>query len=345
LIAEILLFQFGTGPIRGFAMTLTIGIFASLFTAITGTRVIFELLLLNPNFKTIRMMDLIKGTKIDFIGKRKICYALSLLIIIGGMIAFGAKGNRNYGVDFTGGTFQEFRFKNPIDITKVREVISSLGLRGASIQSLAGNRDVLIRTQEDTSTKIEETLKDSFKDNDFQLMRAEKVGPSVGSLLRKNAIRALLLGLGGIMIYVAFRFKHWEYGLAGVIALFHDVFAAIGAMAITGREIDLTVVAAILTIAGYSINDTVVIYDRIRENMGLARKLTFIEIINLSVNQTLSRTLFTTLTTLLTAVAIFLWGGEVLNNFAFCLIVGFISGVYSTVFIASPLLIAWHRRR
>jgi SecD/SecF fusion protein len=345
LIAAILLFQFGTGPIRGFAMTLTIGIFASLFTAITGTRVIFELLLLNPNFKTIRMMDLIKGTKIDFIGKRKICYALSLLIIIGGMIAFGAKGNRNYGVDFTGGTFQEFRFKNPIDITKVREVISSLGLRGASIQSLAGNRDVLIRTQEDTSTKIEETLKDSFKDNDFQLMRAEKVGPSVGSLLRKNAIRALLLGLGGIMIYVAFRFKHWEYGLAGVIALFHDVFAAIGAMAITGREIDLTVVAAILTIAGYSINDTVVIYDRIRENMGLARKLTFIEIINLSVNQTLSRTLFTTLTTLLTAVAIFLWGGEVLNNFAFCLIVGFISGVYSTVFIASPLLIAWHRRR
>jgi len=147
------------------------------------------------------------------------------------------------------------------------------------------------------------------------------------------------------MIYVGFRFKHWEYGFAGIVALLHDVLIVIGAMAITGREFDLTIVAAILTVAGYSINDTVVIFDRIRENIRLTRKIKFFELINLSINQTLSRTVFTTLTTLFTVVAVFLWGGIVLNNFAFCLITGFISGIYSTIFIASPMILVWQRRR
>jgi len=344
LIAAILLFQFGTGPIRGFAMTLSIGIFASLFTALFVTRNIFNLLALSPKFKTVKMLTWIHDTKINFTAKRKICYGLSAVVIIAGLVIFGMRGDKNFGVDFSGGTLQQLKFRNPVDIAAIRNVVSGLGLKGASIQSISGNREVLIRTAEDACTQISGRLRETMTSNPFELMRVEKVGPSVGKLLRRNASRALILGLFGILIYIAFRFRHWEYGLAGVIALFHDVLVTIGAMAITGREFDLTVVAAILTIAGYSINDTVVIYDRIRENIRLLRKAKFVDLINLSINQTLSRTAYTTLTTLFTAAALFIWGGVVLNNFAFCLIVGFISGIYSTIFIASPLLILWERR-
>jgi SecD/SecF fusion protein len=345
LIAAVLLFQFGTGPIRGFAMTLTIGIFASLFTALVVTRAIFQLLALSAKFKTIRMMNWIHDTKIDFTGKRKICYGVSIILVIVGMWVFGARGDRNFGVDFTGGTLQQLKFESPVDIGYVRNIVSDSGITGVSIQGLAGDHEVLIRTSEDVDTTITDALKNSIKDNRFEFMRIEKVGPSVGRLLRKNAVKALIFGLLGILIYIALRFKHWEYGLAGVTALFHDVVIVIGAMAITGREFDLTVVAAILTVAGYSINDTVVIFDRVRENIRLLRKLKFSELVNLSINQTLGRTVFTTLTTLFTAVALFVWGGIVLNNFAFCLIVGFISGIYSTIFIASPMILFWQKRR
>ncbi len=345
LIAAVLLFQFGTGPIRGFAMTLTIGIFASLFTALVVTRTIFQLFALSPNFKTLKMLNWIHDTKIDFIGKRKICYGISLVIVIVGIAIFGSRGERNFGVDFTGGTLQQIQFKNPIDISRIRSAVNGLGLKGASIQEMTGGREVLIRTSEDVDVQINDALKNSITDNSFELMRVERVGPSVGKLLRKNAIRALIFGLLGILAYIGLRFKHWEYGFAGVVALFHDVLIVIGAMAIAGREFDLTAVAAILTVAGYSINDTVVIFDRIRENMRLLRKIKFADLINLSINQTLGRTVFTTLTTLFTAVALFVWGGVVLNNFAFCLIVGFISGIYSTIFIASPLILLWQKRR
>ncbi len=345
IIAAIMLLQFGTGPIRGFAMTLTIGILASLFTALVVTRTIFNVLSRSPKFGRLRMLSLISGTRINFVAKRRICYILSAVVIAVGIFVFTMRGEKNFGVDFTGGTLQQFRFQKPVDIAMVRDSLARVDLASASIQQFADNRDVLIRTYTDTYDKIKKTFKQDFKDNQAEMMRVEKVGPSVGRLLRKNAIKALLLGLTGILIYIGIRFKHWEYGLAGVVALFHDVLVTIGAMAITGKEFDLTIVAALLTIAGYSINDTVVIYDRIRENMRLLRKINFIELINMSVNQTLGRTVLTTLTTLFTAFALFFLGGEVLHNFAFCLIVGFISGIYSTIFIASPLLIAWQKKK
>jgi len=345
LIAAVLLFQFGTGPIRGFAMTLTIGIFASLFTALIVTRVIFQLIGLSPKFKTIHMMDWIHGNKIDFTGKRKICFVISTILILLGITVFTVHGDRNFGVDFTGGTLQQIRFEKPVDIGAVRNAVSASSASGVSIQELAGGHEILIRTTEEDDTAITNALRSSVSDNGFEFMRIEKVGPSVGKLLRKNAIKALIFGLFGILVYVGLRFKHWEYGLAGVTALFHDILIVIGAMAVTGREFDLTVVAAILTVAGYSINDTVVIFDRVRENLRLLRKFKFSELINLSINQTLARTVFTTLTTLFTAVALFFWGGVVLNNFAFCLIVGFISGIYSTIFIASPMILFWQKKR
>ncbi len=346
LIAAFLLFQFGTGPIRGFAVTLTIGIIASMFTAIFVTRVIFELLLRLKGFTKLHMLKLIGQTKIDFIGKRGICYAISLVVVVGGLAAFFMKGERSYGIDFTGGQVQEFKFEKPVKIEDARTALKEINLGDVSIQQVKDEpTELIIRTAGDVTSEISNKFKEAFKDNKSEIVKIEKVGPSVGHQLRMKAVYALLYALLGISVYVAFRFKHFNFALAGVVALFHDVFVTIGFMAFTNREMSLTIVAALLTIAGYSINDTIVIYDRIRENAKLMRKATLKELINISVNQTLSRTLLTSFTVLMVVVVLFIYGGEVLNDFAFSLIVGFISGVYSTVYIASPLIIAFQGKR
>lgn len=346
LIAAFLLFQFGTGPIRGFAVTLTIGLIASMFTAIVVTRTIFEILLdLGIVKNSLPMMRLIGETKIDFIGKRKIFYAVSLAVIIVGLVSYFKKGEKAYGIDFAGGQLQEYSFKTPPKIDDVRLALKNIGITDATIQQFKDNPNaVLIRTAEDKSRELTSKLKELFPDQGIQILRIERVGPVAGAHLKSKAALALIWSLAGILVYVGFRFKHINFAVAGVIALIHDVLVALGLLAITGRQIDLLSVTAFLTIAGYSINDTIVIYDRVRENMRLNRKLTLKELINLSVNQTLGRTILTSGVTLLVVISIMFYGGEVLSNFAFALLVGFISGVYSTVFIASPLVLAWTRK-
>ncbi len=343
IVAAALIFKFGTGPIRGFAVTLTIGLLANLFTAVTCTRAIFELLYEQFGLTKLNMMQFFPQTNIDFIGKRKICYTISAIIIIAGLTAFFMRGEKNLGVDFSGGTLEQIMFQKPVKIDDVRTALKEIGCGNASIQQYGESKEIIIRTQNDISKKIDEVFKQKFSDNPYQVMRIETVGPAVGKNLRQNATTSLILGLIGILVYVMFRFN-LKYGIAGVVALFHDVFIAIGALALTRREFDLTIVAALLTIAGYSINDTIVIFDRIRENLRLVKKASFTEIVNLSVNQTFSRTILTTSVTMLVVVALLFWGGEVLNNFAFCLFVGMISGVYSTVYIASPLIISWRKK-
>jgi len=341
LIAAFLLFQFGTGPIRGFAVTLTIGLIASMFTAIVVTRTIFEILLSRGWLKSLPMLRLIKETKIDFVGKRRIFYAISIIVIAVGLISFFKKGKQAYGIDFAGGELQEYSFKAPVTIDAVRQALKELGLADASIQQFKDNpKVVLIRTSVNKSNIITNKLKEKFPDQDMQILRIEHVGPVAGKHLKTKAIYALIWSLIGILIYVAFRFKHINFAIAGIIALFHDVAITLGFLAMTSRQIDLLSITAFLTIIGYSINDTIVIYDRVRENSRLLRKQTLYELINLSVNQTLGRTLLTSGVTLLTVLAILFYGGEVLSNFAFALLVGFISGVYSTVYIASPLVLA-----
>jgi SecD/SecF fusion protein len=346
LIAALLLFQFGTGPIRGFAVTLTIGLVASMFTAIVVTRTIFEALLNLGWLKSLPMLKLIGETKLDFIGKRRIFYLISLVVIITGLVFFFKKGPSAYGIDFAGGQLQEYSFKNPPAIDKVRQLLKELNLADASIQQFKDNpKVILIKTAQDQNTVLTDKLKKAFPDEDVQMLKIEHVGPVAGKHLKAKAFYALVWSLVGILIYVAFRFKHFNFAVAGVIALIHDVLVALGFLAITGRQIDLLSVTAFLTIAGYSINDTIVIYDRVRENMRLVRKASLYELINLSVNQTLGRTILTSGVTLLVVIAIFLYGGEVLSNFAFTLLVGFISGVYSTIYIASPLVLAWSRKK
>ena len=349
LIAAALLFRFGSGTIKGFGITLSLGLIASMFTAIYVTHAVFDLMLASGMLKTLKMFQLIGPTKIDFIGKRKICYALSLIVVVGGMVYFLLQGDKAYGIDFTGGQVQEVKFEKPVRIEEVRAALGEETLGDASLQELrdpkSGERSIAIRTAEETTEKVQETLQKHFPSNPFHPLRIEKVGPSVGKHLRRQAAVSLLLALGGILVYIWFRFKNVAFAAAGIIALFHDCFVAIGMLAITHREIDLTVLAAILTIAGFSINDTIVIYDRIREKIRTVRKATLAEIVNLSVNETLSRTILTSFTALMSVLALYLFGGTVINNFAFCLLIGFISGVYSTIYIASPLVIAWSRKK
>ncbi len=343
LIAAFLLFQFGTGPIRGFAVTLTIGLIASMFTAIVVTRVIFEVLLnLGWIKKSLPMLKLIGETKLDFIGKRKIFYAISIIVIGVGLFSYFKQGPAAYGIDFAGGQLQEYAFKNPPEMDQVRQVLKDINLADASIQQFKDNpRVILIRTTEDKNQVLTDKLKTSFPEQDIQILRIERVGPVAGRHLKTKAILALAWSLAGILIYVGFRFKHVNFAIAGIIALIHDVLVALGFLVVTNRQIDLLSITAFLTIAGYSINDTIVIYDRVRENARLYRKLSLKELINLSVNQTLGRTVLTSGVTLLVVLSFLFYGGAVLNNFSFALFVGFISGVYSTIFIASPLVLAW----
>jgi SecD/SecF fusion protein len=339
VVAAALLFRFGTGPIRGFAMTLTFGIAASLFTAIIVTRLLFDMSVKYKIVSKLPMLRLFQEPKYEFIKFGKFCFIFSLVVIIGGMMLFGKRGQDNFGVDFAGGTIQEYDFNKPVDTESVRVALEGIGLSEAKVQQFRDDKSkFMIKTQEDKSINIEAEFKKTLEDNSFNVLRIETVGPTVGEELKKKAALSLVLGLGAILLYVWIRFNIL-YGIAGVLALFHDVLIAIGALALTHRQFDLTIVAALLTIAGYSVNDTVVTYDRIRENMKFSRKGSFKDLVNFSLNQVLTRTILTTFTTLLVVWALLYFGGHVINGFAFTLMVGFISGIYSTIFIAIPFLI------
>jgi SecD/SecF fusion protein len=341
IIAAALLFWFGTGPIRGFAITLTMGLVVSMFTAIVVTRTIFEALLALNRLNKLTLIEYIKQPKLDYIKIRYVCYALSLLVIVIGTVAYFGRGQKMYGVDFTGGQVQEYKFDKRLDIESIRQSLNKAGLGDASIQQISGTSEIIVKTAKDTVDQVSKKFTEDFPDNKYQIMRIEHVGPAVGKDLKAKALKSLILSLVAILIYVGFRFKHFNFAAAGVIALLHDVVVAVGFLALTNREMSLTIIAALLTIAGYSINDTIVIYDRIREVMRTMPKVGLRDVINIAVNQTMSRTILTTWCTLLVVLALFFFGGEVLNDFSFCLLVGFISGVYSTVFIASPLILIW----
>ncbi|MCX5681899.1 MAG: protein translocase subunit SecF [Candidatus Omnitrophica bacterium] len=344
LISAFMLFQFGSGPIKGFAITLSIGTLASLFTSVFVSHVLFDISMQTHIIKSLKSLKFFHNTKIDFIAMRYFCFALSLTVTVVGMYFFWAKRHTAYGVDFSGGQIQQYKFTRAIDAQSLRKALDEGGVKNFVIQQFEKNPEtVIIRSPEDSYDKTVQVLKAKFSDNQFQVMRLEKVGPVVGQALRHKALLAILFALGGILIFIAFRFKHFDFAVAGVIALLHDILVAIGALMITNRQIDLLVITALLTIAGYSINDTIVVYDRVRENLLKVRKMSFREILNLSVNETLSRTINTTATALLVVLVLYLFGGEVLNTFAFTLLVGFTTGVYSTVFVASPLVLLWQK--
>jgi len=295
------------------------------------------------------MITLIKKTNIDFIAKRHIFFAISAIAIAAGIASVAFKG-ANMGLDFTGGTLLQVKFANPITIAEVRQAVKAADIE-AGIQTFTGRNAFALKVKgnqenvNEISNKIIEGLKTNIPGNTFIEERRDYVGPVVGRDLSKKAVFAIILSLFGIIIYVAFRFSNPVWGAAGVIALLHDVFITFGAMSVTNREVDLVVVAALLTIAGYSINDTIVIFDRMRENLNKFPKMRLGELVNVSVNETLSRTLITNFTVLGVVAILFVFGGDVINNFAFAMLVGSICGTYSTIAIATPLVYQWERKR
>jgi len=342
LITALVLFRFGSGPVKGFAVTLSIGIVASMFTALFCTRIIFDLLSLSKRFQKLPMLQLIRDSQINFIGKRKFAYLLSSLMIIVGLISFIGKGERNFGIDFTGGSLQQFKFERAIKPEEIRASLQKIGL-SPQIQQFGSPKEILVKSDYKISNEILNQFQSEFSSAHPQRVRIERVGPAVGEDFKKRAIFALLLSMLAIRAYISYRFE-FKFAIAAIVALFHDVLITTGILSLTGREISLPIIAALLTIVGYSLNDTIVVFDRIREDRKLIKKGDLRKVINLSINQTLSRTLLTSLTTFMVVFSLFLFGGEVIHNFAFTLLIGIIVGTYSSIFVASPILVDWRRR-
>ena len=346
LITAAILFWKASGPIKGFAISLTLGILASLFTALIVGRNAFGWLVDTGRVKKIKMLHLISSKNIDFLSKGFLACVLSLALLIAGGTAFYIRGDKNFGVDFRGGDLVTLSTTQDVSIHQVRETLKPLNLEDALIQqSKQGDKNyITIRSPLNTSDKIEKQVIQSLPNAEFKVERSERVGALVGGELAKNSLIALGIGIFGILIFVTFRFE-LSFAVGAIVALLHDVLMTVGVFSLLGRELTLTMVGAVLTIAGYSINDTIVVYDRIREGLASGRRGSIEQIMNESINQTLSRTLLTSTVTLIPILCLFFFGGAVLRDFSLAIIVGVVVGTYSSIFIASPIVLWWSRAR
>ena len=285
----------------------------------------------------------LKKTKINFISKQKFTAFLSTALIIAGIASLIMKGGPLLSIDFTGGTVAQVKFENPVELAQLRSILSEYGFKGAEIVEFGSPDEVLIKTQfSGSSSEISEQLTLALGKT-FTLRRVESVGPKIGKELQNDALKAIGLALLLILIYITFRFDRY-YALGSVMALIHDVLITLGVFSLLDYEINLSIIAAFLTIVGYSLNDTIVVFDRIRENIPKYLKKTLNDVVNLSLNETLNRTVITSLTTMMVVVILFVWGGKVINLFAFALIVGIFIGTYSSLFVASPVMVFFEKR-
>ena len=288
-------------------------------------------------------MRFLKKTNINFISKQKFTAFLSTALIIAGISSLIMKGGPLLSIDFTGGTVAQVKFENPVELAQLRSILSEYGFKGAEIVEFGSPDEVLIKTQfSGSSSEISEKLTLALG-NTFTLRRVESVGPKIGKELQNDALKAIGLALLLILIYITFRFDRY-YALGSVMALIHDVLITLGVFSLLDYEINLSIIAAFLTIVGYSLNDTIVVFDRIRENIPKYLKKTLNDVVNLSLNETLNRTVITSLTTMMVVVILFIWGGKVINLFAFALIVGIFIGTYSSLFVASPVMVFFEKR-
>ena len=296
-------------------------------------------------------MEVIGKTNIDFLGMRRVAFTISTLLVLVGVFATVqiVRGRANLGIDFAGGTSVQVRFERPVELAKVRRAIAASGFPENELQQFVGGRRLFIRVKSSgkpvtgTAAAIEEQLREAFSTNPFIVESSNEVGPVIGRELQQAALWAILVSLLGIVSYIAWRFE-FRFGIVATVATFHDVLVVLGIFFLLGNEITLLIVTALLTLAGYSLTDTVVVFDRIRENFRTRRRDSLAEMINVSINQVLSRTIMTSLTTLLAILAIFLLGGEVLRDFSLALMLGIVVGTYSSVFVASPLVYEWRMR-
>ncbi|MGE0823587.1 MAG: protein translocase subunit SecF [Candidatus Binatia bacterium] len=295
-------------------------------------------------------MELIKpNTNIDFIRYSRLGVIFSVSLVVLGLASFIYHGGPNYGVDFIGGTVVQVRFPQQVSIRDIRDSLVAAEINGATVQDFGqGTNEFLIRMPvteigtEDVSAKVQSGLSKRFGDKGFEIRRIETVGPKVGKDLRRKAILAVLFATVMMGIYIAFRFEP-RFGIGAAAALLHDVLITAGALSLMNVEFDLTTVAALLTVVGFSVNDTVIICDRVRENMRKMRREGLTSIVNKSINETLSRTVITTGTAVCVIIALLILGGEVIHGFAFALLVGFLIGTYSSIYVASPIVLLWEK--
>lgn len=299
-------------------------------------------------------MQLIKSDiNIDFVGRRKLAVIVSTLLILVSLASLVIKGGPNYGIDFAGGTLVQLKFASETKAADIKDALAGLNLGALSVQTFGDEtNEFLVRTQATSGelkglgNQVGAALDAVYGEGKSEIRRVEMVGPQVGKDLRQKGFKAVLFAMVAILIYITLRFE-LRFAIGAILALVHDVLITLGIFSVFGREIDLPIIAAFLAIIGYSLNDTIIVFDRIRENMGKYSKDGLPVIVNRSINETLSRTILTSGTTLMVVASLFIFGGGVIHNFAFALLVGILIGTYSSVFVASPLLIFWddYRRR
>ncbi|OGP75005.1 MAG: protein-export membrane protein SecF [Deltaproteobacteria bacterium RBG_16_49_23] len=296
-------------------------------------------------------MELIRpGTHFDFIGKKKFTVWVSAFAIFLSLGSIFLHGGLRYGVDFAGGVLIQIRFSQTVDISDIRNALETMGSKDAMVQKFGGENEFLIRVEkggedlEKMSKAIQDSLQERFKGKDLEIRRVEVVGPKVGKDLKTKALWAVCLSFVAILVFVAWRFKQISFGLGGIAALVHDIIITYGAISIADLEYSLPLMAVILTIIGFSINDTIVIFDRVRENIKKMRKENLETVFNTSINETLGRTILTSGTVMMVVLILFFFGGPVIHDFALTLIVGLISGTYSTIYVASPVVLFWDKQ-
>jgi SecD/SecF fusion protein len=356
ILTALILIGLGSGPVKGFGVTLTIGLLANLFAAVFATRAIFDWLVSKGWMKSFNMLHVFRHLPhVNFLGVWKLAFALSWALIIAGVVTFVHRGGLDvgrgavYGIDFAGGDAVTLSFAKREGEDDLRRSLERGGYTEAYIQyqrqAATGSEVLSLKLPEGKADAVTAHLQKDFPDAQFKPFGKETVGAVVGKELLKRAMWAVVAALVAIMVYVAFRFGEFSYGLGALVSLVHDVLMTIGWFCLTGRTFSMPVVAAVLTLIGYSINDTIVVFDRIRENKKLTGgRLNYFELINRSVNETLSRTILTAGTVFLTSVALYGFGGRVINDFAFCFMVGVLTGTYSSIYIASPVVLWFHRR-
>ncbi len=347
LITSIILFIEATGTVKGFAVTLTLGIIASMFSALLCTRTVFRWWVEKGGLKSISMLNVIGATSFDFLGKRRLAIGVSLFLILGSIAIFALRGANNFGIDFRGGDLLTVDSKVALSVTDVRKATDELGL-GESVviqNEFQGQRALLsVRSPEGTADKIFAQIQKDYPERGVTKVGQDTVGARIGLEFAKRSAWALVLGMIGILIYVTLRFE-FSFALGAVVAVIHDIIITIGAFALFGGQLSLVMVGAILTIAGYSINDTIVVFDRIREALKTGEGGSIQQIMNRAINETLGRTILTGGTTLLSVLALYIFGGAVLRDFAFAILAGILIGTYSSVFVAAPVVLWWSRFR
>lgn len=352
LITAMALFMFGTGPIKGFAITLSLGIIFNLFTALFCSRLMFDALYSFRSLKKLNFMQFVKKPNLDYMQLRKAAFGLSGIMVGIGLIAIVqiGLGNANMGVDFSGGSLLQYKASSDFTMDEVRSVFGANNLKNANLQEVEGEHRLIVkikRSEEvvnDLSEQITALLVTNMPDKGFVLESQSEIGSSVSAVLRNKAIQAIFISLIGVIIYLAIRFDI-RFGLAAALATFHDVIVVLGICWLLDVEITLLIVTALLTLAGYSLNDSVVVFDRIRENMQRSEDHSLMQQINTSINEVLGRTCVTSLTTAMVLLALFLFGGSVIHDFSLALLLGVIVGTYSSIFIASPVLSLWPAKK